>query len=120
LMFIFVPLGRHLIGVGGECAGAAASVITSEACTLVAMLTRFDKFPLDARNVSVFSKSIGIGAVILLVDRYLRFLGPARLPLEAVAYVAMAFATGVVRVRELGQVVRLLKHRGNAPPIVEP
>ena len=30
LLFLFVPLGRHLIGEGGECAGAAASVIGSE------------------------------------------------------------------------------------------
>jgi O-antigen/teichoic acid export membrane protein len=117
LMFVFVPLGRRLIGEGGECAGAALSVITSEACVLVAMLTRFQKFPLDARNVAAFGKSIGIGAIILVGDRYLRFLGAVRLPIEGVVYLVLAFALGVVRVRELGQVVRLLRHRGE---IIEP
>jgi hypothetical protein len=118
LMFIFVPIGRHLIGEGGECAGAAASVITSEACVLTAMLTRFDKFPLDRRNLAVFGKSLGIGAFVLIGDRYLRFLGAARLPIEAVTYAVLAFALGVVRVSELKQVVRLLRHRGDPLPQV--
>jgi O-antigen/teichoic acid export membrane protein len=117
LMFVFVPLGRHLIGEGGECAGAAAAVITSEACVLTAMLTRCKTFPLDARNLSVFGKSIGIGAAILIVDRYLRFLGAVRLPIEAVAYVALALTFRVVRIGELGYVVRLLKHRGDPGPL---
>jgi O-antigen/teichoic acid export membrane protein len=117
LMFIFVPLGRRLIGEGGECAGAAASVICSEAIVLVAMLTRFRKFPLDARNIAVFGKSIAIGAAILIGDKYLRVLGMVRLPIEAVAYVVLAFGLGVVRVRELAHVVRLVRHRGNDAPV---
>lgn len=121
LMFMLVPLGRRLIGEGGECAGAAASVITSEACVLVAMLTRFDTFPLDARNLAAFGKSIGIGAFVLLGDHYLRFLGALRLPLEGIVYVVLAFGVGVVRVSELGQVIRLLRHRGElVEPVVVP
>jgi len=114
LMFLCVPLGRHLIGEGGECAGAASAVIGSEACVLVAMLTRFRTFPLDARNLAAFGKSIALGALILILDRYLRFLGPVRLALEGVLYVVLALVAGVVRIRELGHVARLVRQRAES------
>src|SRR5208282_5091529 len=56
LTLIFVPLGRRLMGEGGESAGAAASVIGSEVCVFVAMVSRFREFPLDPRNVRVLAK----------------------------------------------------------------
>jgi O-antigen/teichoic acid export membrane protein len=115
LMFLFVPLGRHLIGEGGESAGAAASVIASEACVLIAMLSRFADSPLDARNIRVFSKSVALGLAILVLDRRLRWLGPARLPVDAALYACVGLAIGVVRVRDLKEVVRLLWHKGREP-----
>jgi O-antigen/teichoic acid export membrane protein len=109
LMFIFVPLGRHWIGEGGECAGAAAAVITSEACVLVAMLSSFKKFPLDAPTIRAMLKTIGLGLAILVGDRYLRSLGPARLAVDAALYVVCALAIGVVRIRDVGGAIRLLR-----------
>ena len=111
LMFVLVPLGRHVIGEGGECAGAAASVIGSEACVLVAMISRFDVFPLDARNIRVIAKSVALGLFILAVDRQLRALGAARLAVDGALYVVLAFAIRVVRVEDIGQLVRLLRGR---------
>jgi O-antigen/teichoic acid export membrane protein len=112
LMLVFVPLGRRLIGEGGECAGAAAAVIGSEACVLVAMLTRFQRFPLDGRNIRVFAKSAVLGLLVLFVDRKLRGIGPVRLVLDAALYGVLALAIGVVRIGDIGAVVRLLRHRG--------
>jgi hypothetical protein len=86
------------------------------------MLTRFSEFPLDARNIRVFSKAIALGVVVLIVDRRLRTLGAGRLLIDAALYVAVAFAIGVVRVQELGLVIRLLRHRGpgtSAAPVTE-
>lgn len=111
LMLICVPLGRHLIGVGGECAGAAAAVIASESCVLVAMLTRFREFPFDRRNLSVLGKSVALAALVLIVDRPLRSLGPARLALDACLYTGLALALKIVRTRDVAAVVRLLRHR---------
>jgi O-antigen/teichoic acid export membrane protein len=111
LMFMFVPLGRHVIGVGGECAGAAASVIGSEACVLVAMLSRFRTFPLDARDIRVIVKSVALGLFILVVDRQLRFLGAARLLVDGGLYVVLAFAIRVVRVQDIRQLIKLLRLR---------
>jgi len=111
LMLVCVPLGRHLIGTGGECAGAAAAVIATESSVLAAMVTRFSEFPLDRRNLSVLGKSIALAALVLIVDRTLRSLGPARLALDACVYAGVAFASGIVRPRDVAAVVRLLRHR---------
>jgi O-antigen/teichoic acid export membrane protein len=109
LMFILVPLGRRLIGEGGECAGAAAAVITSEACVLVAMLSSFRRFPLDASTVRAILKTIGLGLTILVGDRYLRSLGAGRLVVDALFYLGAALAIGVVRIRDVGAAIHLLR-----------
>ncbi len=120
LTLLFVPLGRHIMGEGGECAGAAAAVIGSEACVFGAMLSRFPVFPLDARNLWVCGKSVALGVLILASDPFLRGLGAARLAVEAVVYVGMALAIGVVRVADVGLVIRLLRHRGAPGQASEP
>jgi O-antigen/teichoic acid export membrane protein len=110
-MMIFVPLGRRWIGEGGECAGAAAAVIASEACVLVAMITRFDRFPLDRRNVVVFLKTGALAVGTLVLNRQIAFLGPLRLVVEGVLYVVIAFAIGIVRPHDVTLLLRLLRRR---------
>ena len=117
MMLVFVPLGRRLLGEGGECAGAATSVIGSEACVLIAMVTRFKSFPLDRRNVIVITKSVVLGLLVLFLDRQLRGLGPARLAVDALVYTGSAFALQIVRVQDLRLVMGLLRHRGAAPEL---
>jgi O-antigen/teichoic acid export membrane protein len=109
LMLVLVPAGRHLLGEGGECTGAALSVITSEGVVLLAMLTRFREFPLDLRDLRAIGKSIGLGLVILLIDRALRPIGPGRLVVDAALYVVLAFAIGVVRMGEVRAAIALLR-----------
>jgi O-antigen/teichoic acid export membrane protein len=117
LMLVFVPLGRRLLPEGGECAGAATSVICSEACVLVAMITRYRRFPLDARNLRVFAKIAVLAVATLFLNHHLRFLGGARLLVDAAFYVGLAFAMGVVHARDMAHVIRLLRHReGEGPP----
>jgi O-antigen/teichoic acid export membrane protein len=120
LMLVFVPIGRRLLGEGGECAGAASSVIFSEACVLTAMLTRYRRFPLDRRNIRVFAKTAALAVSILILNRQLRFLGPVRLVVDAAAYAGVALAIGVVRIKDVESVLRLLRHRGPAAPSPEP
>jgi O-antigen/teichoic acid export membrane protein len=120
LMLVFVPVGGRLVGEGGACAGAAAAVIGSEACVLVAMISRFRTFPLDARNIQVLTQSVGLGVMVLLVDRRLHGLGMARLAVDAALYVIVAFAIGVVRKDDLRRVLHLLRMKGDgagAPPV---
>ena len=75
LMLAFVPMGRRLLGTGGECAGAAAAVIATEVCVLIGMVSRFKESPLDNIVLSVLAKSVVVGAVVLWVDRQLQASG---------------------------------------------
>ena len=111
LMFVFVPLGRAWIGEGGECAGAAASVIGSEVCVLFAMLTRFGEFPFDRRNLVSAAKTIGVGVATLVLNRQILWLGPSRLLVEAAFYLIVAVGIRAVRLDEVRVVLRLLRKR---------
>jgi hypothetical protein len=98
--------------LGGECAGAAAAVVASEAFVLVAMISRFGTFPLDARNMTIVAKSVGLGAVVLVVDRLLRGLGPSRLAADAVLFPIAALGIGLVKIEDIRRIVYLLRHKG--------
>jgi O-antigen/teichoic acid export membrane protein len=111
LMLALVPLGRRILGEGGECAGAAASVIGSEACVVGAMLTRFRSFPLDRRNVAALAKSAVLGVLVLVLDRQLRRLGVVRLAVDAAIYVVLALAIRVVRIADIELLIDLLRAR---------
>jgi len=112
LMLVFVPMGRHLLGEGGESAGAAAAVIGSEAFTVIALVTRFPQFPLDARGIGALLKSLAVAVAILVVDRFIRGLGPGRLIADGLLYAAIAFAIGVVRIDDVKRTIQLLRMRG--------
>ena len=109
LMLLFVPIGRHVLGAGGECAGAAASVVATEVVVLVAMASRFRESPLDGRVIRALVKSLVAGGAVLLADRALAPIGPARLVVDALLYCAISLALRSVRVAELRAVVRLLR-----------
>jgi len=111
LMLVLVPVGRALIGTGGECAGAAAAVIFNEIGVVIAMLSRFEARPLDSRNVIVLTKSVAIAAVVLACDRFLRGLGPARLGLDLVLYVVLALALRLVRFDDVRRMIDIVKAR---------
>lgn len=115
-MIVFVPVGRALFHVGGECAGAAIAVITNETCVVVALMFRFHSSPLDARNMRAIGKTLAIAAIVIVADRFLRPIGVARLAVDVVVYVGLAFAMGLVRIAELRRVVVLLRSRGAEVP----
>ena len=111
LILAFVPLGRRFLGVGGECAGAAAAVIATEVFVLIGMVSRFKESPLDRRVVAVLVKSAIIGAVVLYADRQLRGLGAGRLAVDALLYVSMALALQVVAFAELRGLLGTVRSR---------
>jgi O-antigen/teichoic acid export membrane protein len=118
LMLVFVPLGRRVVGLGGECAGAAAAVVASEAFVLFAMMSRFPSFPLDARNRMILGKSCGLGAFVLVADRFLRGLGPSRLAADVVLFAVLALAIRLVTFEDIARLIELVRHRGVDSPVV--
>ncbi len=111
LMLIFVPIGRAVVGTGGECAGAASAVIANEIGVVIAMLSRFDSPPFDRRNVMVLTKSLAIAAVVLVADRFLRGLGPARLVVDLALYAVMALALRLVDFADVRRMIEVVKAR---------
>ncbi len=59
----------------------------------------------DRASASTILKSLGVCAVVVVLHRVARPLGPARLALDVLAYAVLAIGTGAVRVRELYAVV---------------
>jgi O-antigen/teichoic acid export membrane protein len=116
LMIAFVPIGRHFLPTGGECAGAAASVIATEVFVFAAMVSRFERPPLDARSIKVLVKSAAVGALVLALDHRIRSIGAVRLVVDAVAYAVLALGVRIVRIGEVRGVVRMLRHRSVPPP----
>jgi hypothetical protein len=119
LMLVCVPAGRALMGTGGECAGAASAVILNEIGVVIAMVSRFDSRPFDSRNVSVLTKSIAIAAVVLVSDRFLRGLGPARLVLDLGLYVGLALVVRLVHFGDVRRLIDVVKaRRAGTEPVV--
>ncbi len=116
LMLLFVPLGRDMIGTGGECAGAALATIATEACVVVTMLCRFSESPLDARNVAVLTKSLAISLVTLVLNHFLLDMGAPRLIIVMLVYVALAWALRVIQPTTIVRAVKLLLARRHAQP----
>lgn len=108
-MLAFVPAGRHILGVGGECAGAAVAVIASEACVVLAMLRSTRYTALDGRNIAVLIKSVGVSICVIFADRLLRPVGPSRLIVDSALYAALALAVGVVRPSDVRRTVVALR-----------
>jgi O-antigen/teichoic acid export membrane protein len=110
-MIVFVPLGRALFHVGGECAGAAMAVIANESCVIIALATRFGSSPIDARNARAMIKSLAIAVAVIVGDRLLRRFGLVRLGIDVLLYVALGFALRLVPFADLRRVVQVLKSR---------
>jgi O-antigen/teichoic acid export membrane protein len=120
LMLLCVPVGRVLLGTGGECAGAATAVIVNEMGVVAAMLSRFTSPPIDRRNVLVIVKSIAIAACVITTDRFIRGLGPARLVADLALYLALAVAIRVVRFEDVRDMIRVVRSRRSPEPASTP
>jgi O-antigen/teichoic acid export membrane protein len=106
-----IPLGaRHLGGAlheGGAGAGAALSNLTNEIIVTIVMaaVLRFRVF--DRRSLDVLGRTLVVCALVVGLHVTLARLGHLRLLVDAVAYVALAFALRAVRWREMVDFARL-------------
>jgi O-antigen/teichoic acid export membrane protein len=102
-MFVFVPIGRALVGEGGECAGAAMAVIANETCVILAFFWRFDWAPLDRRNVVQIVKQVVAAAIVLTGNHVLAHFIPGltRLAIDMGGYLVLALAIGILRPSEI-------------------
>jgi O-antigen/teichoic acid export membrane protein len=110
-MVVFVPIGRAIFHVGGECAGAALAVISNESCVVIALMSRFTTSPFDSRNIRTIIKTAAVAAIVIASDRLLRPLGPMRLGVDVVLYAGLALLLRLVRISDARRVYDLLRSR---------
>jgi hypothetical protein len=106
-----IPLGARYLGgalhEGGAGAGAALSNLTNEITVTIVMaaVLRFRVF--DRRSLDVLGRTLVVCALVVGLHVTLARLGDLRLLVDAVAYVALAFALRAVRWREMVDFARL-------------
>jgi O-antigen/teichoic acid export membrane protein len=111
LILSIVPVTRRL-GEGGAAAGAAVSTVLSEIVVSISYLHHVGRRAIDRRTVSAVAKSAAIAGAVLVLDHFLRPVGPARLAIDMAVYSSLALGTGAVRLREARALLRLVRSRG--------
>ncbi|WP_426756018.1 exopolysaccharide biosynthesis flippase [Myxococcus sp. Y35] len=122
LNLLLIPLMHDALGDGGGAAGTALSMLLMEICVTVSLLGRMGPAAFDARLLAMMAKTAAICVTIAVLDQTLLApLNPwVRLGLEAVLYIVAVLATGAVRPREVLQVVRIARRRGQPAPEATP
>ncbi|HEY3449715.1 MAG TPA: oligosaccharide flippase family protein [Myxococcales bacterium] len=112
LNVVLAPAGAALWGPAGAALGCAGAMVLTEAFTAVRLLLGVRGRSFDRRSLTALAGSLAACAAAVLADRLAAGLGPARLVVDASAYLLVAVGTGAVPARELLQFSRAaLSHR---------
>ncbi|MFO0590940.1 MAG: flippase [Polyangiaceae bacterium] len=111
LNFFLVPWAAQRLGVGGAGAGAAAALLITEASVATCLTFTVGRRAFDRAGVRAIGKAILSCAAVVIADRALRSLGPARLVLDMILYAALVFGTGAVKARDVASLGRLVLER---------
>jgi O-antigen/teichoic acid export membrane protein len=105
-----VPLTRGL-GPGRMGMGVAMALSARELVIVLVFLAVVGKRALDRRAVLAIVKSLAICGLVVAVHMALVTIGPWRLAIDCVVYGVLALATGVIRIRNAKDVLRMIKDR---------
>jgi O-antigen/teichoic acid export membrane protein len=114
LNLAIVPAAMRALGPGGAGAGAALALLLTELGVATAMTISVGGRTFDRRSAGTLGKTLLVGVAVIALDRAAVPLGPARLLLDAVAYVTLLLASGAVCLADLGDLARFLL-RGRHP-----
>jgi hypothetical protein len=110
LILLVVPMMRGL-GPGKMGMGAAISLSARELAVLVVFLYVVGRKAIDGRAAAAIGKSLGICAAVVPTHVLLASLGPWRLVVDAALYAVLALGLGVLRMKDLRGLVRLVLDR---------
>jgi O-antigen/teichoic acid export membrane protein len=103
---IFIPIGLRLLGPGGAGAGAALGALGAEAMIVGIQCTVIGTVAFGRRTASLVGRFALLGGSVVALHVLLAPLGgPARLALDAAAYVGVGTQVGLL---PLGKVVGLV------------
>ncbi len=104
------PCARRF-GPGGAALGAALAEIAASVGIVAAHFIPIGSRAIDRRLLLVTGKSLAVAATVILLDRWIfaSLSDIARLALDMIAYVALALATGAVKMSEATRIVGNLR-----------
>ncbi|MBX3202443.1 MAG: flippase [Labilithrix sp.] len=105
-----VPLTRAL-GPGSTGMGVAMALSARELVIAIVFFAFLGKRAIDRRNALAIVKSLGICGVVVATHVALAGIGHARLLVDMAVYGALMLGIGVVRPRDIKDVLRMIKDR---------
>jgi O-antigen/teichoic acid export membrane protein len=111
LTILLVPIGAHLLGPGGAGVGDALAVVLMEMLVSTVLLATIGREAVDRRMLGVLARSAFPIAACVGVHLLARGLGPARLGLDVVVYVVVAFVARVPGIDDVRTMIRLFRTR---------
>jgi O-antigen/teichoic acid export membrane protein len=109
-ILVIEPLTRGL-GPGGAGMGVAMALSLRELVLAIVFFAFLGKRAVDRRSTLSITKSLGICGAVVAVHVGLVHIGPARLLVDMAVYGALMLLTGVVRPRDIKDVLRMIKDR---------
>jgi len=116
-ILVAVPLTKDL-GPGKTGMGVAMALTAREFVNATVFLVIVGKRALDQRAALAIVKSLAICCAVVGAHLALASLGPARLLVDGLLYIALAFATRAIRASDVLNLLKLIKNRKqlNAQP----
>ena len=112
LVWILAPYCARHLGPGGAALGAAFSDLFTMIGIVCVHFIPLGRRAIDKRFLLTSVKTIVVAALVIALDRFvLRPIGYARLVVDLLAYVVLAFALGAAKVGEVVRVVKSLRAR---------
>jgi len=112
---LLVPYCLRTFGEGGAGIGASIAMIVTEVASILAFYMYIGRLAFDRRNVKVIALQLGAALLVIPVHVALRFLGPARLGVDALLYMVLVVVSGAVKPQDaLGVVRTAIRNRGAA------
>jgi O-antigen/teichoic acid export membrane protein len=109
-IFLIVPITRTL-GPGSTGMGVAMALSARELVIVIVFFAFLGRAAVDRRSILAVAKSLGICGAVVAVHMTLASVGPIRLVVDGIVYGVLTLVTGVIRPRDILDVLRLIKDR---------
>lgn len=110
-ILLIVPWAKGLGIPGSTGMGVAMALSARELVIAIVFFSFLGKRAVDHRSVLAITKSLGICGAVVAAHVLLVSLGPVRLLIDGAIYAVLAVAIGVLRPRDIKDVLRMIKDR---------
>ena len=111
LNVFFVSWARRSLGPGGAGGAAAVALLCTEASVAIALTATVGRGAFDRASVRSLGRAALCCAAVVALDRWIGWIGPLRLAIDAAAYVGLLFAAGAIRAADVRALARFLRDR---------